>query len=43
MSLAWKNILMRLYKSGQIDVTVLDQAVNDGMITEEEKQEILNA
>lgn len=39
--LVWKTILRDLYKSGEKDADALDRAVTKGLITEEEKQEIL--
>jgi hypothetical protein len=37
----WKDILKRLYAQGKIDSVVLDNCVNAGMITLEEKNEIV--
>lgn len=37
----WKIILERLYDTGKVDETRLDNAVVAGLITEEEKQEIM--
>lgn len=39
----WKVILERLYKKGLIDETRLNNAVNVGLITQEEKDEIINS
>ena len=38
----WKIILERLYNVGKIDEVRLNNAVLKGLITEQEKQEILN-
>lgn len=37
----WKDILLRLYQQGKIDESRLENAVFKRLITEEEKQEIL--
>ncbi|QSQ09783.1 hypothetical protein H0A61_02164 [Koleobacter methoxysyntrophicus] len=37
----WKVILERLYKKGLIDEVRLDNAVDKGLITQEEKDEIV--
>lgn len=37
----WKIILERLYDTGKIDETRLDNAVTKGLITEAEKTEIM--
>ena len=37
----WKIILKRLYDSGKIDETRLNNAVVKGLITEQEKTEIV--
>ncbi len=39
----WKSILERLYKSGKIDVSVLEKCLNSNLITEEEYLIIIKA
>ena len=39
----WKEILKRLYDKGLIDTARLDNAVTKGLITQTERDEIVNS